>query len=59
MNLRVIPVVKNTTVLLLTLKTGWKFELFVSDMWKTCSNVSGTWLKNATQVVDKVDNMGI
>ena len=38
---------------------GWKFELFVSDMWKTCLNVSGTWLKNATQVVDKVDNMGI
>ena len=30
-----------------------KVELFVSDMWKTCSNVSGTWLKNATQVVDK------
>ena len=28
-------------------------ELFVSDMWKTYSNVSGTWLKNATQVVDK------
>ena len=27
-------------------------ELFVSDMWKTYSNVSGTWLKNATQVVD-------
>ena len=28
-------------------------DLFVSDMWKTYSNVSGTWLKNATQVVDK------
>ena len=28
-------------------------ELFVSDMWKTYSNVSETWLKNATQVVDK------
>ena len=28
-------------------------ELFVSDMWKTYFKVSETWLKNATQVVDK------
>lgn len=28
-------------------------NLFVSDMRKTYSNVSSTWLKNATQVVDK------
>lgn len=34
-------------------------ELFVSDMWKTYFKVSETWLKNATQVVDKADNMGI
>lgn len=30
-----------------------KVELFVSDMWKTYFKVSETWLKNATQVVDK------
>ena len=28
-------------------------ELFVSDMWKIYFKVSETWLKNATQVVDK------
>ncbi len=28
-------------------------DLFVSDMWKTYSNLSSTWLKNATQIVDK------
>ena len=28
-------------------------ELFVSDMWKTYFKVSETWLKKATQVVDK------
>ena len=33
-------------------RTGLKYEL-VSDMWKTYSNISSVWFKNATQIVDK------
>ena len=28
-------------------------KYFVSDMWKTYSDISSVWLKNATQIVDK------
>ena len=28
-------------------------KYFVSDMWKTYSNISSVWFKNATQIVDK------
>ena len=30
-----------------------QFSKFVSDMWKTYSNISSVWFKNATQIVDK------
>jgi len=30
-----------------------KVKFFVSDMWKTYSEISSSWLKNATQIVDK------
>jgi transposase len=30
-----------------------KVEWFISDMWKTYSNISSVWFKNATQIVDK------
>ena len=30
-----------------------KVKFFVSDMWKTYSNISSSWFKNATQIVDK------
>lgn len=30
-----------------------KVDLFVSDMWKTFSDVASVWFKNATKVIDK------
>lgn len=30
-----------------------KVKYFVSDMWKSYSNISSVWFKNATQIVDK------
>ncbi len=30
-----------------------KVEFFVSDMWRTYSDISSVWLKNAVQLVDK------
>lgn len=30
-----------------------KVKCFISDMWKTYSDVSNVWFKNATQIVDK------
>lgn len=30
-----------------------RVEYFVSDMWKTYSDISSDWFKNATQIIDK------
>ena len=30
-----------------------KVEIFVSDMWKTYTEVASVWFKNATQIIDK------